>query len=395
MKCINTRSVLAILVSYSMVSTSMEVPRDPEIVVALKGHHSSDSLCYTPNGKFLAAGILRKEQPQCLLKVWNTLNNLDATMPHATMESFAPTTSVDAHPNNKELVTANMGELIFWNIETGQKICAIDQYNKEYGEFKKVRYNADGSLVLAALKDGGCQLYDPRLAKYVRILEERVNNRWVDRTFDAQWNPGSNNEVVSCSSDAKARVMQLWDLRKPETTLWAIHTDDAYYSLAFHPNGKCIAAGGTDQIAVYDTKSLLIAAYSTLGKKLPKLSTYDERRAKILSNPQAYDASSRNHIHAIHSIQYSPINSDVIVFGTSKGAMTFCDTQNPNKSVFYVDGASQVDSIALHPDGQTMAVSIKDGFKNAEIRILDITQTIQEKVAPPPSTGWGSYCDVQ
>lgn len=71
MKCINRRSFISFLILYPLSVCAMEAPREPEMVVALKGHHFADSVCYTPNGKFLAAGILRREQPQALLKVWD------------------------------------------------------------------------------------------------------------------------------------------------------------------------------------------------------------------------------------------------------------------------------------------------------------------------------------
>jgi WD40 repeat protein len=149
------------------------------------------------------------------------------------------------------------GKLIWWDTESNELIRTVDAHAKWV---RKVVASPDGSLVASVADDMVCKLWDARTGKLVRELrghKEKTPQNFTSMlhavTFSADgkylatgdkvahvvvWDAESGKELAA----VEAPVMYTWD------PVQRLHSIGGVRSLAFSPDGKELAVGGTGKI---------------------------------------------------------------------------------------------------------------------------------------------------
>jgi WD40 repeat protein len=153
------------------------------------------------------------------------------------------------------------GKLIWCDITTGDVIRSVDAHSKW---IRKVAASPDGKLIASIADDMVCRVWNAASGKLVHELrghKEQTPNNFVSMlhalTFSADgkllatgdkvahvvvWDVQSGTEVGACD----APVMYTWD------KVQRLHSIGGVRSLAFSPDGKQLAVGGTGKIGNID-----------------------------------------------------------------------------------------------------------------------------------------------
>ena len=202
------------------------------------------SIAFSPDSRFLA-GIVSGD----LLKLWDVETG-EIRHTFENIESFA------ISPDGRTLVTANSIELIFWDLETGEKKRTV-----LWRSGRDVIFNSDGTLITAM------SIYDPTIrhhvptlvhwdiagAKPLRETTFRVESFFpsgVSLSPDGRWfamAPQGNLEVVNTENGSR-----LWRREQPFT-----HSNP----IVFSPDGRFLAA--RQRTGTRDTRKYWVSVWET------------------------------------------------------------------------------------------------------------------------------------
>jgi WD40 repeat protein len=159
----------------------------------------------------------------------------------------------------KTLITGGYdGKLVWWDTEAGKEIRSIDSAHAKW--IRKVVASPDGKLVASVADDMVCRMWEVESGKLVHELhghKEKTPHNFgsmlhaVTFSLDGKllatgdkvahvvvWDVASGKELGSCD----APIMYTWDVRQ------RLHSIGGVRSLAFSPDGKELAVGGTGKI---------------------------------------------------------------------------------------------------------------------------------------------------
>ena len=162
----------------------------------------------------------------------------------------------------KRLVSGGYdGQLIWWDTEDAKTVRTVDAHTKW---IRKVIPSPDGKLVASIADDMVCKLWDAASGKVVHELrghKEKTSQNYGSMlhavAFSADgkylatgdkvahvvvWNVDAGKEVAA----VEAPVMYTWDV------VQRLHSIGGVRSLAFSPDGKQLAVGGTGKIGNID-----------------------------------------------------------------------------------------------------------------------------------------------
>ncbi|MBX9627691.1 MAG: hypothetical protein K2X82_28085 [Gemmataceae bacterium] len=152
-------------------------------------------------------------------------------------------------------------KLVWWDAEAGKEMRRVDAHGKW---IRKVVASPDGKLVASVADDMACKLWDAASGKLVRDLrghKEQTPHDFPSMLYAAAfsadgkrlatadkvghvavWEVESGKEVAA----VEAPVMYTWD------PVQRLHSIGGVRSVAFSPDGKLLAAGGTGKIGNID-----------------------------------------------------------------------------------------------------------------------------------------------
>ncbi len=150
------------------------------------------------------------------------------------------------------------GKLIWWDTEAGSIIRTTEQAHAKW--IRKVIASPDGKLIASVADDMVCKLWDAATGKLVRELrghKEKTPNNFTSMLYAVAfsddgkllatgdkvahvvvWDVESGKELAAC----EAPIMYTWD------PVQRLHSIGGVRSLAFSPDGKELAVGGTGKI---------------------------------------------------------------------------------------------------------------------------------------------------
>ena len=162
----------------------------------------------------------------------------------------------------KTLVTGGYdGKLVWWDTDSGSQVRKLDAHAKW---IRKVVASPDGKLVASVADDMVCRVWDAATGKVVHEL--RGHKEQTPQNFGSMlyalafshdgsllatgdkvahcvvWDVKTGKEVGACD----APVMYTWD------KVQRLHSIGGVRSLAFSPDGKQLAVGGTGKIGNID-----------------------------------------------------------------------------------------------------------------------------------------------
>lgn len=153
------------------------------------------------------------------------------------------------------------GKLMWWDTEAGKVVRTVEAHAKW---IRKVIPSPDGKLVASVADDMVCKLWDSSSGKLVRELrghKEKTPQNFGSMLYTVAfsvdgkrmatgdkvghvvvWDTESGKELAAC----EAPVMYTWD------QVQRLHSIGGVRSLAFSPDGKELAVGGTGKIGNID-----------------------------------------------------------------------------------------------------------------------------------------------
>ncbi|MCE9528877.1 MAG: hypothetical protein K8R36_22760 [Planctomycetales bacterium] len=203
-----------------------------KVVHTLRGHRGP-VLCvaYKPDGALLATGGIDQT-----VRLWNGASG----KPQGTLTGHKSwVNSLAFDPAGKWLASGSSdGTVKIWSGESGQLLKDVIATN---AEVRSVAVSPDGRYLAAGLRYGNAKLWKTDDWKEVAILEAKADDAW-SVTFTAD----SKELLVAAGEWNRPTEIAIWDVATHKRTGTLKHPGEVL-SLAVSPDGKFIAAGGTDK----------------------------------------------------------------------------------------------------------------------------------------------------
>lgn len=302
----------------------------PELIAHLPGSCMENAASFTPNGrKLVTAGLQR------FLQIWDTSDyskpQLQITTPIGGAQACA------TRPDSAQAAIGYLqGKVDIFDISSGAVVTTLQGNDS----VEAIQY-ADQENLLSAVYDGTCKLWDVKNNKIAKTFKTQAGAVW-----DVHINPADPNQFAAVSSPTK---LTIWDMRQEADPLISLDEVVNVYRVTHNNNGD-ILIGADYQNILRDSKAQLLAMYTVHGKKMPANTIVP---AKIGQVPLGTSAS-----------RFMIDNDKVFISGLDNGQIVITDTQDSAKSFHFnihSKEANSVQSLDIHPDGQTFVVGYTDG----------------------------------
>jgi len=211
------------------------------------------------------------------------------------------------------------GKLIWWDTKAGKQVRSIDAHSKW---IRKAVVSPDGSHLASVADDMVCRVWDVKTGKKLHELrghEERTPTHFGSMLYAVTWS-ADGKQIATADKvghivvwDAKtgsqmatmeAPVMYTWD------PVQRLHSIGGIRSLAFSPDGKLLAVGGTGKIGNIDH----------LEAKM-RIEIFDWREKKQIGEYVADKAQG-----IVNHLQFAPDGSWLLgAGGAGDGSLVFID----------------------------------------------------------------------
>ena len=239
------------------------------------------------------------------------------------------------------------GKLIWWDTEAGKIVRTVDAHAKW---IRKVIASPDGKIVASIADDMVCKLWDATCDKMIRELkghQEKTPQGFGSMLYAVAF---SNDGKLLATGDKVGHVV-IWDVESgkqvgaceaPIMYTWdqvqRLHSIGGVRSLAFSPDGKQLAVGGTGKIGNIDHL-----------EAKARIEVFDWKVCK-----QIAEFPGDKHQGIVNKLAWSPDGSWILgAGGAGEGFLVFLDgtTKKPLKQEKV---PMHVHDFALSPDGTTI-----------------------------------------
>ncbi|QDV32364.1 WD40 domain-containing protein [Tautonia plasticadhaerens] len=357
-------------------STGQEL-RDP-----IRAH---DAVCYyvafSPNGARLASA------EDGGVKVWDakTWREIDAwdtptPMPAGSVQGLA------FSPDGKLLACVcirrpdGLEDVSIWDVLTGERLFALPEQRYNVAN---LTLSPDGTLLATASGDRTVKLWDARTGALIRTDRGDTTFRCVAFSPDGLLvaaGGGRENERGSGQ-------VRIWDVATGRVR--PISTGHTAWSVAFSPDGRRLATGGTDQaVKIWDTASgqeiltlrghtdwVMDLAFSPDGHRLASAS--GDRTIRIWDASPLREGEPtgealftlRGHTDGVTALAFHPLVPRLASASTD-GSLKLWDTQSGRYLSTIHPGIQEVLTLAFSPDGEHLAAA---GGSDLFATVLDAT----------------------
>lgn len=212
------------------------------------------SVCFSPDGKFLATGAEDK-----IIRIWDLATRTIVKYLKGHEQDIY---SLDFFPDGTRLVSGSGDRTVrIWDIFTGQ--CSLT-LSIEDG-VTTVAVSPDGTLIAAGSLDRTVRVWDANKGFLVERLDSssESGNGHMDSVYSVAFT-GKGNEIASGSLDRTVKLWSLKDASKPASGAQATSNCEVTYvghkdfvlSVCCTPNDEFILSGSKDRgVIVWDKES--------------------------------------------------------------------------------------------------------------------------------------------
>ena len=314
-------------------------------VLTLRGHSDTvSSVAWSPNGNWLATGSSDKTA-----KVWD----VDGDQEVLTLRGHRDSVNcVTWSPDGRRLATASDDHTAkVWDAASGQQLQTLLGHTNQV---RSVAWSPDGKWLATGSDDETVKIWDTASGK--ELLTLRGENYNVARQKekikeDQEWakeNPQENP--------------QLWSSMDRQLPLPRF-----VYSVAWSPDGKRLAAGGTDHtVKIWDAASgaevlTLIGdtsvAWSPDGKRLATAEGDDTKLWDAASGQELLTLGG--HTSEVRSVAWSPNGKRLATASDDRTAKVW-DAASGQELLNLSGHTRQVRSVAWSPDGKLLVTASDD-----------------------------------
>lgn len=301
----------------------------PQVIAKLPGTVMETAASFTPDGRNLVAAGLQR-----FIQIWDTS---DYSRPKLNIETkIGGVQDSSIRLDSAQAGIAYLqGKVDIYDISSGTIVTTLQDANS----VNALQY-ADQETILTAVYDGTCKLWDVKNNKIAKTFKTQAGAVW-----DLHINPADLNQFAAVSSPTK---LTIWDMRNEAAPLISLDEVVNVYRVTHNKKGE-ILVGADYQNILRDSKAQLLAMYTVHGKKMQPNTIVP---AKIGQVPLGTDA-----------FKFMVDNDDLFISGLDNGQIVITNTKDSTKSFAFRDnsGGSTVESLDIHPDGQTFVAGYSDG----------------------------------
>lgn len=302
----------------------------PQVIAKLPGSCVETAASFTPDGRNLVAAGLQR-----FIQIWDTS---DYSKPKLNIETaIGGVQDVAIRPDSAQAAIGYIQDKVdIYDISSGTVVITLPDTNS----INALAY-ANQEAILTAVYDGTCKLWDVKNKKITKTFNTKAGAVW-----DVHVNPAYPNQFAAVSDTNK---LTIWDMRNEVVPLISLDEVVNVYRVTHNKKGD-ILVGADYQNILRDSKAQLLAMYTVHGQKMQPNTIIP---AKIDQVPHGTDA-----------FKFMIDNDDLFISGLNNGQIVITNTKDSTKSFHYkidADGANSVQSLDIHPDGQTFVVGYNDG----------------------------------
>jgi len=203
--------------------------KDGVLLTTFEGHSGYvRTVSFSPDGKHIASG-----SSDNTIKLWNVK---DGDLLKTTKEHSDDIAAICFSPDSKHILYASFNdEINLWNIRDGS---LINTLKNRITWVRAVSFSPNGRLVVSDSYDNAIKLWSSNDGKLIRAF-----NGHSDHVFSVKFSPDSRF-IASGSRDS---LIKLWDVEDGKLLKsFKGHSGDVY-SVSFSPDGSHIASGSNDK----------------------------------------------------------------------------------------------------------------------------------------------------
>ncbi|MEV5830740.1 serine/threonine-protein kinase [Spirillospora sp. NPDC052242] len=272
--------------------------------------------------------------------------------------------SVAFRPDGRYLATASGSRVRLWETATGRESGV--SFNGQVGaKVEAVAFSPDGGL-LAAAADDRVRVWNASTGRRVADLEGHIGT-----VTDVAFAPDGRT-IATGGTDQSAR---LWDVAAARATAVLTGHGGSVSAVAFAPDGRTLATGGRDgtvrlwDVATRrttatldgdaDADAVLAVAFSPDGKTLATsdnagpIRLWDVAGRRVAGTLDGHDG-------AVWSVVFSR-DGRRLASGGGDGKARLWDVAGGREIMSYTTGDVIINTVAFSPDGRTLALGNSDG----------------------------------
>jgi len=275
------------------------------------------------------------------------------------------------NPSVAKLLSRTMGELVVWDMETGQQVLNFQEHKQPVSD---VDFSPDGKLVVSADQDGRALIWELKTGKVARTLHgERGPINSVDFSPDGRYLvTGGGPEVPQTSNDdpRQSAELVLWDAATGSRIREFRGHEEAVLAVAISPDGRYLLSGSQDGAAIlWEIESgSEVRRYKGYAGYVAHV-TIDSRRFELLVQNNdgkqiaLWDANSGQRLQDLKSqdgrfncVDISPDGSHIAT-GTREGKVTIWDATTGKSLLNFQAHPHLVADLRFSPDGRVLATA--------------------------------------
>jgi WD40 repeat protein len=354
----------------------------PDLSHVLRQANPIDSVAFSPDGRYLAAGGVGGA-----MRLWD-LSDHTATPDILGDVATSSVNSVAFAPGGRKLAAGHRnGEVRLWDLTTrdhavASRVLPVGATN----DVSSVAFAPDGRTLAAGSRDGSVRLWNLAAPDAAPVVLS-------DDRFEV-WSVAFSPDGRTLASGGVAGLVRLWDVNDPAAAPREFSRDanNVVYAVAFAPDGRTLTAGDRNgEVRLWDLTTNGAPVTLPGGAKSVRSVAFggpdgrtlaaggDDGRVRLwnLADPGAAPVVLPGVNNSVSSVAFAPDGRILAAGGSGNAVQLWIPTApDPADPIVLPGGATNdIASVAFATDGRTLAAGGWDGT----VRLWDLT-------APDPAT---------